>query len=262
MFAFTEFDTSPLPAVIVLAVLGAGLLYVFVRWEKRAKEPIIDLDLLRRRPFLAANMYNILYGIAGLGVFSMVPLYAVSVYNMTVLQSGVLLTPRSVGMIVASTITSFSLVRWGYRRPILAGTVLVGACLAALAVQPHGISLFGLAVGVTPLLYLIIALCGVGHGMATPAANNACIELMPDKVATITGLRGMFRNLGSAIGIAGSTVVINSVHDVSRAYYFVFLAPVAILLLAIPFVFIMPASATVSSARALPARHQGQSANG
>ena len=68
----------------------------------------------------------------------------------------------------------------GYRRPILAGTLLVGVCLAGLALQPRGISLFGVVLGVTPLLYLIIAFCGVGHGMATPAANNACIELMPD----------------------------------------------------------------------------------
>ena len=254
MFAFTEFDSSPLPLVITLAVVGASLLYAFVRWEKHTKEPIIDLELLRQRPFLASNIYNILYGIAGLGIFSMVPLYAVSVYKMTVLESGVLLTPRSIGMIAASTITSFSLVKWGYRRPILVGTLLVGACLGALALQPQRISLFGLAMGVTPLLYVIIGLCGVGHGMATPAANNACIELMPDKVATITGLRGMFRNLGSAIGIAGATVVINAVQDVRRAYYFVFLAPVVVLLISIPFVFVMPSSAVVGSDRAAPAR--------
>ncbi len=250
MFAFTEFDSSPLPLVIALAVIGAGLLYVFVRWEKRAKEPIIDLELLKQRPFFAANMYNLLYGIAALGIFSMVPLYAVSVYNMTVLQSGTLLTPRSVAMIAASTITSFSLVKWGYRRPILIGTVLVGTGLALFAFQPQGINLFGVAFGVTPVLFVIIGLCGLGHGMATPAANNACIELMPDKVATITGLRGMFRNLGSAIGIAGSTVVIHSVQNVQRAYYYVFLAPVAILLVAIPFVFLMPSSAQASAQKA------------
>ncbi len=254
MFAFTEFDSSPLPLVIALAVVGATLLYAFVRWEKRTNEPIIDLELLKQRPFLASNIYNILYGIAGLGIFSMVPLYAVSVYKMTVLESGVLLTPRSIGMIAASTITSFSLVKWGYRRPILVGTILVGACLGALALQPQSISPFGFAMGFTPVLYVIIGLCGVGHGMATPAANNACIELMPDKVATITGLRGMFRNLGSAIGIAGATVVINAVQDVRRAYYFVFLAPVVVLVLSIPFVFVMPSSAVAKGEQAVPAR--------
>ncbi len=249
MFAFTEFDSSPMPLIIALVISGAGLLYGFVLWERHATEPIIDLDLFRKKPFLAANIYNLLYGIAALGIFSMVPLYAVNVYNMTVLQSGVLLTPRSVGMIAASTITSFSLLKWGYRRPILIGTVLVGACLVVLALQPHELSLFGLAMGVTPLLYLIIGLAGIGHGIATPAANNACIELMPDKVATITGLRGMFRNLGSAIGIAGATVVIHSVPDIHRAYYIVFLIPLAILVLSLPFVFAMPSSALVSPAR-------------
>lgn len=252
MFAFTEFDTSPLPVVIAMVGLGAMLLHGFLRWEKRITEPIVDLDLLRQKPFMAANMYNLLYGIAALGIFSMVPLYAMSVYNMTVLQSGTLLTPRSVGMIAASTITSFSIVRWGYRRPILVGTVIVGVCLAALALQPHEVGIFGMAISATPLLYVIIGLCGVGHGIATPAANNACIELMPDKVATITGLRGMFRNLGSAIGIAGSTVIIHIVNNPERAYYFVFLAPVAILALSIPFVFGMPPSALVRFKQPVP----------
>jgi len=64
----------------------------------------------------------------------------------------------------------------------------------------------------------------------------------------------MFRNLGSAIGIAGATVVIHSVHDVQRAYYFVFLAPVAVLVISIRFVFTMPSSAVVSPARVAPAR--------
>jgi len=31
-----------------------------------------------------------------------------------------------------------------------------------------------------------------------PPSNNACIELMPEKVATITGLRGMFRTVGAS----------------------------------------------------------------
>ena len=29
-----------------------------------------------------------------------------------------------------------------------------------------------------------------------PAANNACIELMPHRIAAITGVRGMFRQTG------------------------------------------------------------------
>ena len=153
-------------------------------------------------------------------------------------------------MIAASTITSFSLVKWGYRRPILVGTVLVGTGLALFAFQPQGISLFGAGVWRNAVLFVIIGLCGLGHGMATPAANNACIELMPDKVATITGLTGDVPQPGQRHRHRRFDGRHPLRPDVQRAYYYVFLAPVAILLVAIPFVFLMPASAMVSPSRA------------
>jgi len=221
--------------------LGIGLMVPFVLWERRVKEPIVDFELLKRAPFLAANVYNFIYGMCALGIFSLIPFYAVSIYNMTTLQSGILLTPRSIGMMAASTITSFSLVKWGYRKPILIGTLIVMVTMVVLALQPQSVDILGLQLGATPLLFVVVGLAGVGHGIATPASNNACIELMPDKVATITGLRGMFRILGSSFGIAISTVVIHVMGDVQRAFFFILLASTVLLIVSIPTIFIMPA---------------------
>jgi Na+/melibiose symporter-like transporter len=225
--------------------LGAVLIVVFLFWEHRAKEPIIDLELLKNKPFLAANAYNLVYGVCALGIFSLIPFYAVSVYGMSTLQSGVLLTPRSIAMMVASTLTSFFLVKWGYRWPILIGTLIVTVNLILFALQPQSIDIDGLHIGSTLLLFLVVGIAGIGHGTATPAANNACIELMPDKVATITGLRGMFRSLGSTFGISIATIVIHAMGDVHRAFYVVMLASAALLLISLPTIFMMPASPNV-----------------
>jgi MFS family permease len=168
---------------------------------------------------------------------------------MTVFQSGVLLTPRSIGMMVASTVTSFSLVKWGYRKPILLGTLTVAAMLLLLSFQSQSVGSLGVGgmwLTTAPLLFVLVGFCGIGHGVATPAANNACIELMPDKVATITGLRGMFRNIGSTLGIAVSTLILNVIPDQQRAFQVVFFAPVILLLLTLPTIFIMPASPNIS----------------
>jgi EmrB/QacA subfamily drug resistance transporter len=233
----------------VFLALGIGLIVPFLLWERRAKEPIIDLELLKKGPFLAANVYNFIYGMCALGIFSLIPFYAVSIYNMSTLQSGVLLTPRSIGMMAASTITSFSLVKWGYRKPILVGTLIVLVTMVVLAVQPQGIDIMGLQLGAAPLLFIVVGLAGIGHGTCTPAANNACIELMPDRVATITGLRGMFRILGSSFGISIATVVIHTMGDVKRAFFIVLLASAVLLIISIPTIFIMPASPNVSTSR-------------
>ncbi len=51
------------------------------------------------------------------GFFSFVPLYAVQVYGMSVLDSGALLAPRGLGMMLMSTIFAFQMRRTGYRLP-------------------------------------------------------------------------------------------------------------------------------------------------
>ena len=45
---------------------------------------------------------------------------------------------------------------------------------------------------VSPYVWLTIgaAITGLGTGLSAPAANNASIELAPDDVGAITGLRG------------------------------------------------------------------------
>lgn len=249
MLALTQLGTKeggvPWLLAGVLLVTAVLLFIPFLRWERRTKDPIIDLTLLGHGPFLAANIYNLLYGIAGLGVVSLIPLYAISIYKMSVLESGILLTPRSIGMIVASSITSFGMARWGYFKPIMGGTLILVVGLFLLALQPKGITLMGIEISGVVLLFGIVGLCGIGPGICTPASSNACIELMPDKVATITGLRGMFRSMGSAMGVSLATIVLNNFEDVSYAWFVVFIGSVVIALMALPAVFGMPSSPNV-----------------
>jgi len=77
-------------------------------------------------------------------------------------------------------------------------------------------------------------------GLIFPASNNACIELMPDKVATITGLRGMFRSIGGALGITLITVILHLSSTLTNGFRTVFLSFGLGLLLTIPLVFLMP----------------------
>jgi hypothetical protein len=42
------------------------------------------------------------------------------------------------------------------------------------------------------------------------ASDHVFLELMPEKVAPITGLRGMFRSVGGAFGISLITIILHS----------------------------------------------------
>ncbi len=227
----------------LLLAAGIVLIIAFLRHERQVKDPIIDLEVFTERPFIAANIYNFVLGTCIFGAMSFIPLYGVSLYGMSTLGSGFVLTPRSVGMMATSTVTSIFLVRWGYRRPILIGTATVIVSLLLLGIEPKGLNILGIELSSTMLLLAIMFLSGIGMGLAAPAANNACIELMPHRVATITGVRGMFRQTGGAIGIAISSLLLESINNMARGFTVVFIGLSVLLLMTIPAIFAMPRAA-------------------
>jgi hypothetical protein len=64
---------------------------------------------------------------------------------------------------------------------------------------------------------------------------------MPDKVATITGLRGMFRAVGGAFGISIITIILHLSSTPANGFTITFISFGLGLLLTIPLVFLMPA---------------------
>jgi EmrB/QacA subfamily drug resistance transporter len=227
-------------AVALFFILAICCLVVFLRREVKTKDPIIDLKVLREKHFIATNLYNFFYGMGVLGVFGFIPLYAVSVYHMSTMDSGLILTPRSIAMVVASIIVSLNLMRWGYRWPILIGTIMSAISLMGLAWEPMGVSLGELRIGGTTMVVITLLLAGFSQGMVAPASNNACIELMPERIGTITGVRGMFRQVGGAISVGLTALVIQNTGDSALGFRYVFIGLTAIMVAVIPVIFLIP----------------------
>jgi sugar phosphate permease len=100
--------------------------------------------------------------------------------------------------------------------------------------------MLGIHLDVAEALALLIMLGGIGLGIALPASNNACIELMPAKVATITGLRGMFRYVGGALGISLTTIILHSHSTPAGGFQTTFIWFALVLFCTVPLVFLMP----------------------
>ena len=221
-------------------VLSFSLFYLLIRQEKKSSDPIVDIVLLRSKPFLAANLYNIIFGAGVFAIFSFVPLYATSVHKLTTLMSGVILTPRSLGAIPASAITSFLLRRWGYRWPMVAGLIIISLSTILMGQGLHFWRMMGVHLGITEILAFLVLASGIGAGIANPASNNACIELMPEKVGAITGLRGMFKTVGGALGISLITFILHLSSDPGNGFRIIFISFGLGLLFAVPLVFLIP----------------------
>ena len=240
-FLAENFSPSALFLPVLFLAVSLSFLCLFLRQEKKEANPILDMALLRSRPFLATNIYNLVLGAGIFGIISFIPFYATSVHHLSTLVSGMVLTPRFIGAIPASAATSFLLHRWGYRRPIVLGSTLIALSIVFLAGQEFQLfRVIGIRPGTAEILASLILVNGIGIGIVLPPANNACIELMPEKVATISGLRGMIRSVGGAFAISIITIILHSSATPADGFRITFIAYGIALLLTLPLVLLMP----------------------
>ncbi len=238
MLAITDLGSRTVgvtsPSFLVPFALAVLCGWAFLRHCATAVDPVIPLLLLKGRAFAASNAINVVWGACAIGFGSLVPLFAEDRYGLTPLSSGTLLTARAIGEIVLAISASVLIHRTGYRVPIVAGIALIAGGMIMIAMHP--------VLGVSPYMWLAVGatVCGLGTGLSAPAANNASIELAPNDVGAITGLRGAARNGGAIIGIAIATsVAAHSGHEVTalRNAFFVL---AALLVCMAPLVFLIP----------------------
>jgi EmrB/QacA subfamily drug resistance transporter len=244
MTAIGDSSTSwrqPFPwALIVFSIV---LLSFFLRHIKRTEGALMDYRLVVRSPFLAANLYNLCFGMAAFGFFSFVPYYAVVKFGLTTQQSGTVITPRALLMIATSTVASIFLIRLGYRLPMLVGMALVTTSLVLLGLGHTSVQIGGFTLQGFWLMAGIVSFSGLGMGLAAPASNNAALDLAPKQAAELTGLRSMFRMTGGVIGIAGVVTALSFFPDQGEGLAHIFLVLAGVLLLTIPLTLMIPDTA-------------------
>ena len=238
MFGITYLGSGDVPfySPVFLGCLACAVAlgFGFVRHSKTFAAPFVPYRLLRGRGFGIMNLINYLYGAAALGFAALVPLYAADRYGIAALASGTLLTARAVGMIAVAGVAALALRRTGYRWPMIAGFVVLAGGLVMMAV-PAAISPYAwLAIGA--------GLTGFGMGLSVPATNNASLQLAPDQVAAIAGLRGMFRQSGAITAVSVTTAVIarSPAAQAGIMQAHVFLVFAGMLLLMLPLVKFVP----------------------
>ncbi|SDH23057.1 MFS transporter [Pseudonocardia oroxyli] len=196
--------------VAVCGVLAVVSGWAFLRHARVHPDPVIPLRLLRGGGLGIMNSTNVLFGAALVGFGALLPVYAQTRYALLPLAAGVLLTARAVGTIASSGIAVALLRRLGHRPLVLTGFGLIISGLLVVAVPPAGTS---------PAVWLTVGavLCGLGMGLAGPAANNAGMHLVSDEVTAVSGLRIMFRQMGGIASVSVITAVLSASAEPGRA---------------------------------------------
>ena len=182
-----------------LGLIAGGLvvLVLFGLFERRVKEPLVNMSVFARPAVLATNIATLLVGFAMFGAFVLVPQIAetpkISGYGFGLGATGaaLLLVPGSLMMLAFGPLSGKLGVRFGARVPLIAGALISAAGLGLLAAG-HGSE--GAVIG-----YTIVVFAGVG--LAFAAMPNLIVGAVPrSETGEATGVNALIRSLGSSVG--------------------------------------------------------------
>ena len=184
------------PEVLSLLALAAVLLIVFFVIEMRTDHPIVPFSLFKNSTFSVSMIVGFLSGFGMFGTIVFVPLIYQGVLGVSATNSGQLLTPMMLGLIVASTLVGQAMVRIRYYRFL--GT-------AGIVVMLVGMWLLSQVTVTTSRLEVVrdIVLVGAGLGTTFPLYLTAVQTALPRNFLGVASSQIQFwRQIGGTIGTA------------------------------------------------------------
>lgn len=185
-----------------MAAVGLAAGIGFVIRQRRARNPLYDLDIAARRTFwVAATAGIIVFGTLMAAMF-VGQQYLQNVLGYSTLGAGAAIMPAAVAMVLAAPVSARMVQRYGSRVTLLAGFLfcLLGFGLM-LALWDQDASYWRVFAGYFPV--------GIGVGLAgTPASNSLTGSVPVHRAGMASGTADLQRDLGGAImqSILGSVL--------------------------------------------------------
>jgi len=187
-----------------LIALGLVILMVFLFVESKAKEPILPLDLFKRRDYSVSMAAVFVFGIAMFAAVIFMPRFYQTVRGISATASGYYIWPLLVGLMGGSIGTGLLISRLGrYKWLMTAGAVvmLVGGFL-----MTH------LTAGVSDwVLWSWMLVLGLGIGPAMAGYTVVVQNSVPmDRLGVATSTLTFLRQIGASVGLAAAGTIFSS----------------------------------------------------
>jgi DHA2 family multidrug resistance protein len=191
-------------AVSVVAFVG------FVVRELSAREPIVQLRILRNRNFAMGLVLITIVGAVLYATISLLPLFLQTLMGYPALQSGLAVSPRGLGALAAMVLVGR-----------LIGTVdsrwLIATGFGGLAVSTYLLGGVNLQVTMSSFaIPNIIAGFALGF-IFVPLTTLTVGTLRNEQIGGATGLYNLMRNIGGSFGIAITTTLVARATQRSQA---------------------------------------------
>ncbi|MGI5402064.1 MDR family MFS transporter [Streptomyces sp. CA-135486] len=182
--------------IMELIAIGVAALTGFFFVETKAAEPIMPLHIFRSRNFTLMSVIGFLAGFVMFGAVLFLPLFQQSVQGASATNSGLLLLPMLLSMLVVSMVAGRVTSSTGKYRlfPIIGGALMTAGLFLLSTMDTETSRL-------TSGLYMAVLGAGMGFLMQiTMLVAQNSVELRDMGVASSGAT--LFRTLGSSFGVA------------------------------------------------------------
>lgn len=197
--------------IIIECIVALSCLWVFlVHTVTTRKTPLFNPSLFKNGNFLIGCGFMFILGMTNVALSAVLPTMYQTIYNFPVMQAGMLMAPRGMGVIITSLITTRMMNRIDFRWLITIGyTIAAGSIFMmtgwSIDMDWHPIALASFVQG--------LGLGMVFTPMQLVSFATIPVELRPDG----SSLLALLRNLGGSMGISVIVTMLSRNEQVSHA---------------------------------------------
>lgn len=170
------------------------LFIIFIFAERRASEPIISFPMFKDRLFAGSTIVGLLYGIAFIVGSVYIPIFVQGVTGGTATNSGLILLPMMLGVVVSAQVGAISAAKFGYRNVMLFFALIFVSGIYLLS------NISAETTRATVTWYMIIV--GLGTGASFSVLNMSAIHnIPPERRGSANSTVSFVRQLGMTVGI-------------------------------------------------------------
>jgi EmrB/QacA subfamily drug resistance transporter len=192
------------PVIVGSLALAVALIAGCLLVERRVHNPLIDLELFRRRAFDGAIIDNFVYNLTLAGTMNALAIYLEEARGYDPFTTGLLLLPSTVALLVLIPVGGRLGLRRGPRFPLAAGTLIMGI----------GTFMLGFLSSDSPYAWMAVGLViqGIGIGLFSTPLSETAVGLAPsDEAGAASGVFKMTSMVGGAFGIAILAAIYRSI---------------------------------------------------
>jgi EmrB/QacA subfamily drug resistance transporter len=189
--------------IIGMFLLAIVALISFVIIETKAKEPILPMYLFKNKTFTLLNLIGFFMAIGMFGAITFVPFFMQGIVGVSATESGTIMTPMMIAMIITSVIGGQLVYKVGIKPQIITGMLIMGGGFFLLTTMDIDTGKLAAT--------SYMAIIGIGMGLVMPILTLALQEsFSKEELGIVTSSSQFFRSIGGTFGITILGAVMNS----------------------------------------------------